>query len=78
MLSGFKIQHHAFLYSLYKQNSALPLYGYCEELYRCHHINVCGMFIKCWFDTVGPYNGSLRKTSNFPHKKYAVQNLLRL
>ena len=78
MLSGFKIQHHAFLYSLYKKNPALPLYGYCEELYRYHNINVSEMFIKRWFDTVGPYKGSLRKTSNFPHKKDAVQNLLRL
>ena len=36
------------------------------------------MFIKRWFDTVGPYKGSLRKTSNFPHKKDAVENLVRL
>ena len=77
-LSGFKIHHHAFLYSLYKQNPALPLYGYCEELLRHHHINVSEMFVKRWFDTVGPYKGSLRKTSNFPHKKDAVENLLRL
>ena len=39
-LSGFKIHHHTFLYTLYKQNPALPLYSYCEELYRCHQINV--------------------------------------
>ena len=78
MLSGFKLQHHAFLYSLYKKNPGLPLYGYCEELERYHHISVSEMFIKRWFDAVGPYKGSLRKTSNFPHKKDAVENLVRL
>ena len=36
------------------------------------------MFIKRWFETVGPYKGSLRKISNFLHKKDALQNLLRL
>ena len=68
-LSNLKIHHHVFLYSLYKSNPAMPLYGYCEELYRNHRIKVSEMFIKRWFDTVGPHKGTLRKTSNFPEKK---------
>ena len=36
------------------------------------------MFMKRWFHSVGPYKGTLRKTSAFPHQKDSVQNILRL
>ena len=77
-LSNLKIHHHVFLYSLYRSNPAMPLYGYYEELYRNYQIKVSEMFIKRWFDTVGPYKGTLRKTSNFLEKKDDMGNLLRL
>ena len=77
-LINLKVHHHAFLYSLYKSNPAMPLYGYCQELANHFNINVSEMFIKRWFDTVGPYKGTLRKTSNFPKNKDSVQNILRL
>ena len=77
-LVNLKIHHHAFLYSLYKSNPGMPLYGYCEELSNHFNINVSEMFVKRWFDTVGPYKGTLRKTSNFPHHKDSVENILRL
>ena len=73
-----KLHHHAFLYSVYKSNPAMPLYGYCEEMQRHFNINVSECFMKKWFDTVGPYKGTLRKTSAFPHKKDSVQNILRM
>ena len=28
---GFSVEHHAFLYDLYKRNPSMPTYGYCEE-----------------------------------------------
>ena len=77
-LIQLKIYHHAFLYSLYKKNPAMPLYGYCEELQRHFGLNVSEMFMKRWFHTVGPYKGTLRKTSAFPHQKDSVENILRL
>ena len=30
-LKGFTREHSEYLYTLYKSNPALPLYGYCEE-----------------------------------------------
>ena len=77
-LIDLKIHHHIFLYSLYKKNPSMPLYGYCAELLREFNINVSEMFMKRWFHTVGPYKGTLRKTSAFPHQKDSVQNVLRL
>ena len=77
-LVGLKIQHHAFLYSLYKSNPAMPLYGYCEEMERHFNMEVSEMFIQRWFYTVGPYKGTLRKTSAFPKAKHSVENILRL
>lgn len=77
-LVGLKIQHHAFLYSLYKSNPAMPLYGYCKEMERHFNMVVSEMFIQRWFYTVGPYKGTLRKTSAFPKAKHSVENILRL
>ena len=77
-LVNLKIHHHAFLYSLYKSNPGMPLYGYCEELSNHFNINVSEMFVKRWFDTVGPFKGTLRKTSNLLHHKNSVENILRL
>ena len=44
----------------------MPLYGYCEELEINYGINVSEQTLMRWFKKIGPYKGSLKKTSTRP------------
>ena len=65
-ISGLRKEHHNYIYFLYKQNPSLPLYGYCEELLREYNINISEQTLNRWFNEIGPFKGSLRKTGTRP------------
>ena len=44
----------------------MPLYGYCEELELNYGIKVSEQTLMCWFKEIGPFKGTLRKTSTRP------------
>ena len=77
-LYGLKVEHHFYIYDLYKNNPSMPLYGYCEELFKAFGILVSDAFIKRWFDTIGPHKGSLRVTSHHNIGRYTAMNIGRL
>ena len=72
------VEHHTFIYELYKNNPSMPLYGYCEEFYKKYHIKLSDSFVKRWFDCIGPYKGSLRITSSHPTGRYSDATIWRL
>ena len=72
------MEHHLYIYELYKSNPIIPLYGYCEELFNRFGIQVSEAFVKRWFDTIGPHKGSLRVTSHHNIGRYSMENLHRL
>ena len=74
-LKGLKMKHHAFIFSLYLSNPALPNYGYCEEMLKKFGISLSPTFITRWFKSIGPFKGTFRKTSKFPPAKYSRNNL---
>ena len=75
---AFTLEHHAFLYQLYRDNPSMPLYGYVEELLKEYSIKVSDSFIKRWFDEIGPHKGTLRVTSSHPSGRYSTQTIMRL
>ena len=72
------INHHCFIYELYKNNPSMPLSGYCEEFFIRFGIKLSDVFIKRWFDTIGPFKGSLRVTSSHNISRYSDENIRRL
>ena len=68
------MRHHAFIFTLYLSNPALPNYGYCEEVERKFGIILSPTFITRWFRSIGPFKGNFRKTSKFPPAKYSRSN----
>ena len=77
-LYGLRMEHHLYIYQLYKSNPSMPLYGYCEELFNRFGIQVSDSFVKRWFDTIGPHKGSLRVTSHHNIGRYSMENIKRL
>ena len=75
---SFTVEHHAFLYKLYRDNPSMPLYGYAEELQKKYNISVSDSFVKRWFDKIGPHKGSLRVTSSHPTGRYSTNTIMRL
>ena len=73
-LKRMKMKHHAFIYTLYLSNPALPNYGYCEEMEKKFGLNLSPSFVTRWFKTIGPFKGTFRKTSKFPPAKYSASN----
>ena len=71
---GLKMKHHAFIFSLYLSNPFLPNYWYCEEVKKKYDISIFSSFITRWFNTIGPFKGTYRKTSRFPTSKYSGKN----
>ena len=69
-LKGLGIEHSEYLYTLYKANPALPLYGYCEEFRLKFGIIISEQLVLRWFNTAGRYKGSRRVCDQRPHKKY--------
>ena len=70
-LKRMKMKHHAYIYTLYLSNPALPNYGYCEEMGKKFGLKLSPTFITRWFKTIGPFKGTFRKTSKFPPAKYS-------
>ena len=77
-MKQLNIEHHTYIYELYKTNPSMPLSGYCEEFYNRFGIQVSDVFIKRWFDTIGRLKGSLRVTSSHNISRYNDANLVRL
>ena len=75
---GFSVEHHAFLYDLYKRNPSMPTYGYCEEFKEKYGHSLSESFITRWFETMGPYKGSLQVTSSHPTGRYSDSTIMRL
>ena len=75
---GFSVEHHAFLYNLYKTNPSMPMYGYCEEFEQKFDHSLSESFIKRWFESIGPFKGSLRVTSYHPTGRYSISTIMRL
>lgn len=65
-ISGLQKEHHSFIYYLYRNNPSLPLYGYCEELEIAYGIKLSEQTLMRWFKEIGPFKGTLRKTSTRP------------
>ena len=65
-ISGLEREHHSFIYYLYRNNPSLPLYGYCEELEYAYGIKISEQTLMRWFKKIGPFKGTLRKTSTRP------------
>ena len=53
-LLGLTVEYHLYMYELYKMNPSILLYGCSKELFKEFGIQVSDVFIKRWFDTVGP------------------------
>ena len=68
-LYGLRLEHHLYIYDLYKKNPSMPLYRYCEELFKEFGIQVSDAFIKRWFDTVGPKKRKLESDIAPQHRK---------
>ena len=75
---GFSLEHHFFMYDLYLDNPSMPLYGYCEEFQNKYNIILTEVFVKRWFEQVGPFKGSLRVTSTHPTGRYSDATIMRL
>ena len=73
-----EVQHHLFLYDLYRDNPSMPLYGYAEELYKKYNIKVSDTFIRRWFHEIGPHKGTLRATSSHLTGRYSTSTIMRL
>ena len=67
VICGLQKEHHVFLYHLYKKKPSMPLYGYSEELKKTFGITISSQTILRWFNTIGPYKGSLRVTGSHPN-----------
>ena len=77
-MKQLSIDHHCFIYELYKNNPSMPLSGYCEEFFLRFGVKLSDAFIKRWFDTIRPYKGSLRVTSSHNISRYNDENIRRL
>ena len=65
-LLGWRMEHHAFIYYLYRDNPSFPMDGYVEEIYKRYGLFVAKSTIERWFLTIGPFRGTMRVTSRFP------------
>ena len=64
-LLGWEMEHHAYIYDLYRDNPALPVDGYVEQFYQRYNIVLSKSTIQRWFLTIGPFKGMMRVTSRF-------------
>ena len=65
-LLGWQMQHHAFLYDLYRDNPSMPVDGYVEEFLRRFGMTISKSTVERWFRTIGPFKGTMRVTSRYP------------
>ena len=56
----------------------MPQYGYIEEFSQHFGILLSASFIKRWFESIGPYKGTLRVTSSHPTGRYSTSTIMRL
>ena len=75
MKSRFDVQHHAYIYKLYRRNPARPISSYVSKLKKKYDIKVSDSFISRWFKTIGTFKGTMRATSKFPPAKDTWQSL---
>ena len=73
-----EVEHHVFLYELYRNNPSMPLNGYSEEFAKRYNIKLSYGFVKRWFDQIGPHKGTLRVTSSHPTGRYSDSTLMRM
>ena len=73
---SLNIEHHSFLYDLYKSNPSMPLYGYAEEFYNKYCMKLSNSFVQRWFNEIGPHKGSLCVTSSHPTGRNSTTTLI--
>ena len=66
--------HHAHMYNLYCRNPKLPSDGYIFFMFRKFGCLLSRTTITRWFQTIGPFKGTMRFTSKFPPQKYSERN----
>ena len=71
---GVSVEHHAFIFYLYLDNSSRPSEGYYEELDKVYGIRVAVSFITLWLENIGPFKGNYKKTSRVPPDKFSPKN----
>ena len=70
-LTRMTMKHNYFIFTLYLDNSSIPLDGYVEEL-QIEFAPVVNKFtIQRWFMTIGLFKGTMRITSSFPFRRYS-------
>ena len=65
-LLGWEMKHHVFLYDLYRDNPSIPVDGYVEEFLHWYGICLSKSTVERWFQTIGPFKGTMRVTSRYP------------
>ena len=65
-LLGWEMRHHEYLYTLYRDNPSMPVDGYVEEFYNWCGICLSKSTVERWFQTIGPFKGTMRVTSRYP------------
>ena len=63
---GWEMKHHVFLYDLYRDNPSMPVDGYVEEFLHWYGICLSKSTVERWFQTIGPFKGTMRVTSRYP------------
>ena len=69
------MEHHGFIYDLYLRNPKLPADGYIYYIHQRFGLLLSRATITRWFHTIGPFKGSMRETSTFPHSKNAPRTI---
>ena len=72
--SKFKLRHHMYIYNLYLKQPDRPADSYIDKLIRRYNIRVSRSFISRWFRNIGPFKGTMRRTSKFPPRKFSKRN----
>ena len=66
---GLELEHHIFIYDLYRTNPKRPREEYCKCMKDRYGMICSPSFITNWFKNVGPYKGTMRIASKFPNAR---------
>ena len=77
-MKGLNMAHHSFIYQLYLFNPSFPLVGYVEEIQKTFGLEVSTSLIQQWFNTIGPFKGTMRATSRYPTARNSLQTYIQV
>ena len=60
------MKYHSFVYNLYIANSARLFYGYVGDLYCRFILDISKVTMQSWFNTIGPFKGTMQGTYKYP------------